>query len=197
VRGLTQRSVRLERLPHAREEITAIARLYPRQASLRAGAAANKRTVEREGAGARILHFACHGLIDDEDPLASALALSPEGEQDDGLLRAYEVMEKLKLNADMVVLSACETGLGEQTRHEGIIGLTRAFQYAGARSVVVSLWSIADASTARLMAELYRHLKAGASKDEALRRAQVALIRSKAYGHPFYWAPFVLVGDWR
>src|SRR5262249_34839167 len=144
-----------------------------------------------------ILHIACHGLIDNQDPLASALALSPEGAEDDGLLRAFEVMEKMRLRADLVVLSACETGLGEETRHEGIVGLTRAFQYAGARSVVGSLWSIADASTARLMAEFYRNLKAGVAKDEALRRAQVALIRSKEYGHPFYWAPFLLVGDWR
>jgi CHAT domain-containing protein len=197
VRAFATRGVALTRLPHTRAEVTAIGRLFPRQTTVRVGAAAVKRAVEREGAGARILHFACHGLIDNQDPLASALALSPEGEQDDGLLRAYEVMEKVRLKADLVVLSACETGLGEETRHEGIVGLTRAFQYAGAKSVLVSLWSIADASTARLMGEFYRHLKAGVTKDEALRRAQVALLRSKSYTHPFYWAPFVLVGDWR
>lgn len=103
----------------------------------------------------------------------------------------------VRFKADLVVLSACETGLGGETKNEGIVGLTRALQYAGARSVVVSLWEIADESTARLMVELYRQRKAGKSKDEALRQAQLTLLRSKTNADPFYWAPFVLAGDWR
>src|SRR5262249_23123285 len=96
--ALVTRGVGLTPLPHTREEVAAISRLFPRQAMVRTGADARKAVVVREGTAVRILHFACHGLVDNQDPLASALALSPEGDEDDGLLRAYEVMEKLHLH---------------------------------------------------------------------------------------------------
>ena len=105
----------------------------------------------------------------------------------------YEVFN-LKLNAELVVLSACETGLGKQLRGEGLIGLTRAFFYAGAEAVLVSLWKVADVSTAELMVRFYRHLKAGRGKAEALRQARLELLEQGRFVHPFYWAPFVLVG---
>jgi CHAT domain-containing protein len=103
----------------------------------------------------------------------------------------------LDLNADLVVLSACQTGLGRLVKGEGMIGLTRAFMYAGASSVVVSLWKVQDYSTAALMKSFYRHLRAGKGKAEALRQAKLNMIRSDipAYRFPYFWAPFVLVGQ--
>ena len=103
--------------------------------------------------------------------------------------------ESSELRSDLVVLSACETGLGKNVNGEGVIGLTRAFLYAGTPSVAVSLWKVADASTAELMARFHEHLKAGAlSKAEALRQARLEVIRETAFSHPYYWAPFVLAG---
>jgi CHAT domain-containing protein len=98
------------------------------------------------------------------------------------------------------MLSACETGLGKERRGEGVIGLTRAFMYAGAPTVGVSLWSVSDASTAELMIDFYKRLLAkGAptTSPAAMRAAQIAMITGKKYSAPFHWAPFVLVGDWR
>ena len=154
--------------------------------------------VKREGPDATILHLACHGLLDMVDPLSSALALSPEG-KDDGMLRASDILG-LHLLADLVMLSACETGLGVQTRFEGVVGLTRALQYAGARSVGVSLWSVDVDSTTALMEGFYERLKAGAHKDAALQQAQVAVMQSRSHPgwrHPFFWAAFQIVGDYK
>ena len=115
---------------------------------------------------------------------------------------AWEVFERVRVTADLVPLSACDTAGGSDLEGEGIIGLSRAFQYAGARSVVASLWSVADRSTAVLMRSFYSHLEAGAAKAEALRAAQLEMIEPEAEGdgsfaHPFHWAAFVLIGDWR
>jgi CHAT domain-containing protein len=115
----------------------------------------------------------------------------------DGFLRTDEVFN-LRLGGPLVVLSACETGLGKEKRGEGVMGLTRAFMYAGAPTVAVSLWSVADKSTAELMTDFYRRLLSAneGSSAGALRGAQLAMISGKKYSAPFYWAPFVLVGDW-
>jgi len=144
------------------------------------------------------LHFATHGLIDEESPGLSSLVLTSEKSSgEDGFLQAAEIFD-LKLNADLVVLSACQTGLGKLIRGEGMVGLTRAFMYAGTPSVVVSLWSVSDISTADLMGEFYKNLiKNKLSKTDALRKAQLSLMTDEKYAHPFYWAPFILVGDWR
>jgi CHAT domain-containing protein/tetratricopeptide (TPR) repeat protein len=147
----------------------------------------------------RILHFATHGLLDAERPQFTGLALSLVGDPSaDGFLRVEEVFN-LRLGSPLVVLSACETGLGREKRGEGVIGLTRAFMYAGAPTVGVSLWSVADRSTAELMPDFYkRYLAAhGHAPAAALRAAQQQMIAGKRYSAPFYWAPFVLVGDWR
>jgi CHAT domain-containing protein/predicted negative regulator of RcsB-dependent stress response len=147
----------------------------------------------------RILHIATHGLLDAERPQFTGLVLSLVGEKGrDGFLRADEVFN-LKLGSPLVMLSACETGLGKEKRGEGIMGLTRAFMYAGAPTVGVSLWSVADRSTADLMTDFYKELlaKPDTSPSTALRTAQQKMIASKNYNAPFYWAPFVLVGDWR
>ncbi|MGI9107211.1 MAG: CHAT domain-containing protein [Pyrinomonadaceae bacterium] len=146
----------------------------------------------------RVLHFATHGLLDAQRPQFTGLALSLVGDANaDGLLRVEEVFN-LRLGSPLVMLSACETGLGKEKRGEGVIGLTRAFIYAGAPTVGVSLWSVADKSTAELMPEFYRRLLAGQSgAPAAMRAAQNSMIAGKRYSAPFYWAPFVLVGDWR
>ncbi len=131
-------------------------------------------------------------------PDFSSLVLSKDTNSgEDGFLQATEIFN-LNLNADLVVLSACQTGLGKLVRGEGMIGLTRAFMYAGTPAVMVSLWSVSDISTATLMGEFYRNLvKHNLNKTDALRKAQLALLKDGKFAHPFYWAPFVLVGDWR
>jgi CHAT domain-containing protein/Tfp pilus assembly protein PilF len=199
-----KRGMKLTPLPHTRLEVEAIQKLYGKQAVVRLGRDANESMAKSESAQATMVHFACHGVLDNRNPLASALALSAEGEAahpgaptEDGMLRAFEVLEKMKLNADLVVLSACETGLGEESKNEGIVGLTRAFQYAGAKSVVVSLWQIADESTAALMTAFYSELKKGTSKDVALQRAMATVRKNPKWAHPFFWAAFTQAGDWK
>jgi len=119
---------------------------------------------------------------------------------EDGFLRTDEVFN-LKLGSPLVMLSACETGLGKEKRGEGVMGLTRAFMYAGAPTVGVSLWSVADKSTAELMTDFYKRFLGPSTPpvaaSSAMREAQLAMIAGKKYSAPFYWAPFVLVGDWR
>ncbi|MDT7603343.1 MAG: hypothetical protein QOF61_1340 [Acidobacteriota bacterium] len=147
----------------------------------------------------RLVHVATHGLLDAERPQFTGVVLSLVGNHDaDGFLRTDEVFN-LRLGAQLVMLSACETGLGREKRGEGVIGLTRAFLYAGAPSVGVSLWSVADRSTADLMSDFYKRLltKQQPTPPAALRAAQQQMIAGKKYSAPFYWAPFVLVGDWK
>lgn len=200
-------------LPHSRREVERIAEVFP-EARLYLGAEATEERAKSVSRDVRVLHFATHGYVDDRTPLDSALVLTipeglPEG-RDNGLLQVWEILESVRLDADLVVLSACESALGRELSGEGMIGLTRAFQYAGARSVVASLWSVADQVTAELMARFHRHRAAGLAKDEALRRAQIELIRepiriTAADGQtqeieassPFFWAAFQLFGDWR
>ncbi len=188
----------LARLAESRREVKQIAQLYrPDQVSLHLGQEAKEENVKTSAdlGVARRIHFAAHGLISERQPQYSGLALTLDDDpREDGLLQAYEVFN-LKLQADLVVLSACQTGLGKELRGEGMIGLTRAFMYAGAPSVVVSLWRVTDASTAELMVEFYRQLDRTNDKAAALRRAKLELMRNPRYGHPYYWAPFVLVGE--
>ncbi|MBU0580034.1 MAG: CHAT domain-containing protein, partial [Candidatus Margulisbacteria bacterium] len=113
--------------------------------------------------------------------------------EDDGFLTMGEVMN-MKLGAEIAVLSACKTGLGETVSGEGIMGMGRAFQYAGAKSVLMSLWSVEAASTNMMTEKFFEVLKQGKSNSEALKEAR-AYIRSQGYEHPFFWAPFILVGD--
>lgn len=187
-------------LPASRQEVNTIATIFP-QTQVFLSAAASEDQVKRVGKDARLVHFAVHGLLNERIPQNSALALSLAGTArqggNDGLLQAWEIVEELHLDADLVTLSACDTALGRDMGSEGLVGLTRAFQVAGARSVLATLWGIADTTTAELMAEFYRALRAGSSKDEALRAAQMAQIRSHDGSHPFFWAAFHLSGDWR
>ena len=148
----------------------------------------------------RYVHFATHGLIDSERPGLSALALSlvdEQGRPQDGFLRAYEIYN-LNLPADLVVLSACQTRLGKDVKGEGLVGLTRGFMYAGAARVVVSLWNVNDKATSELMAKFYQKmLKDGQSPAAALRSAQVEMWRSSQWQSPYFWAAFVLQGEWK
>jgi CHAT domain-containing protein len=199
-RSLLDNDARLDltRLAHSRREVTEIARRYrPEQVALFLGQEAKEENVKTASAlaSARRIHFATHGLISERRPQYSGLVLTLDDDpREDGLLQVYEIFN-LKLQADLVVLSACQTGLGQQLKGEGIIGLTRAFMYAGAPSVVVSLWRVADASTAELMVGFYQHLDRGADKAEALRRAKLELMKNPRYAHPYFWAPFVLTGE--
>jgi CHAT domain-containing protein len=149
------------------------------------GAEAQESTLVEPGflSSFRILHFATHGLPDEQFPMRSALALSfPKDASQDGFLTAAEIY-RLHLSADLAVLSACETGKGKMVRGEGVLGLPRAFLYAGVRNVVVSLWSVSDEATALLMRNFYGDLV-----------TKTAMIESKEWNHPFYWAGFVLLG---
>jgi CHAT domain-containing protein len=200
VRAAVGRGLSLTSLPSTRDEVRGIASLYP-DARTYLGAEATEERAKSIGKDARYLHFACHGLLDERFPLNSALALTipehPGDDQQNGLLQAWEIFESVRLDADLVTLSACDSALGQEMGGEGLLGLTRAFQYAGARSVLASLWSVSDASTAELMKSFYVYLQKGRSKDEALRAAQADLIQGKSFSHPYYWAAFELTGDWR
>lgn len=201
VREAIHRGWNLKPLPSSRREVEAITALFPKSHAY-LGAEATEERAKSLGPDSRIVHFATHGLLDERFPLNSALALTLPKEakegQDNGLLQAWEIFEHIRLDADLVTLSACDTALGREMGGEGLVGLTRAFQYAGARSVLASVWGIADASTARFMERFYGYLRDGKTKDEALRAAQIDQIRGKSGStHPFYWAAFQLTGDWR
>jgi CHAT domain-containing protein len=148
----------------------------------------------------RVIHVATHGLLDAQRPQFTGVVLSLVGNKsNDGFLRTDEIFN-LRMSPSLVMLSACETGLGKEKRGEGVIGLTRAFMYAGAPTVGVSLWSVADKSTAELMTDFYKRFlstAAPASASGAMREAQLSMISAKKYSAPFYWAPFVLVGEWK
>jgi hypothetical protein len=186
-------------LPVTAEEARRIARLY-RTAPL-LGLEASELSVRRRISEARVIHLATHGFFLPTRAMSSGLLLSlPQqgasaSHEDDGVLQAWEIYSQLRLKAELVVLSACETGRGQIVPSEGIIGLTRALQYAGARSVVASQWAVADASTARLMVAFHQRLRQGVAKDEALRQAMALTRNDPRTAHPYYWAPFFLTGN--
>ena len=195
--------LRLARLPGTRAEAEAIA------ASARTGGAkadvwmdmgaSEEKLHSSNVANYRIVHIATHGLLNVERPQFTGVVLSLVGNTSaDGFLRTDEIFN-LKMAPSLVMLSACETGLGKEKRGEGVMGLTRAFMYAGAPTVGVSLWSVADKSTAELMTDFYKRFLAtgSSSRSGAMRDAQLAMISGKKYSAPFYWAPFVLVGEWK
>ncbi len=185
----------LPHLPRVEEEVREIAELFPGQSRTFLGAEATEDRFRNERAligTTRRLHFAAHGYLS-EDPEQMGIHLSRDpARAGDGLLQAFEILD-LDLHADLVVLSACETARGQRLAGEGTLGLPRAFFYAGARSVVVSLWRAEDRATAALMIAFYRALSRGVDKAEALRQAK--LERIAAGDVPRLWAPFVLVGS--
>src|SRR6266508_815497 len=190
------------RLAFSRQEAESIIALTPGGAGLKATDFSASRTLvlSRQLSQYRILHFATHGLLNSERPELSGLVFSlidQEGKPQDGFLRLHEIYN-LQLNADLVVLSACETGLGKEIKGEGLIGLTRGFMYSGAPRVIASLWNVDDLATAELMKLFYqRMLKDGLPAGAALRAAQLELSRQKRWASPYFWAGFVLHGEWK
>ena len=197
----TERGFSFTPLPYTRDEVLAVGKLFAAgQRALYLGSDASEETVKSAKLDDyRFIHFASHSFLDETKPSRSGILLSRSPQStEDGILQVDEIM-RLKLNADLVTLSACSTGLGKLINGEGILGLTRAFFYAGARNVAVSFWNVNDSATATLMASFYRNLNRGLSKAEAMRRAKLTLLNDSraAWRHPYYWAPFVIEGEGR
>ncbi len=199
--GKTGRLV-IRRLPFTRQEADGLMALTPKDSSWRAMdfSASRANVLNGDLAQYRYIHFATHGLLDTERPGLSSLVLSTidaDGKPQDGFLRANDIYN-MKLPAELVVLSACQTGLGKEIKGEGLIGLTRGFMYAGARRVVVSLWSVNDKATSDLMTKFYRGmLKDNERPAAALRAAQIEMWKQKQWQSPYYWAAFTMQGEWR
>jgi CHAT domain-containing protein len=183
-------------LPNTRNEVEDIASLYPPDSrKLLLGRDASKASLAKETLrDFKDIHLATHAFYDEARPERSGIVLSA-AEHDDGVMRVADIV-KLRLHADLVVLSACQTGLGPFVRGEGIDGIARAFLFAGTPRVVVSLWNVNDVATGDLMKAFYSKMRAGLSPARALAAAKIEMIRSKIPGYrdPYFWAPFVLIG---
>ncbi len=192
----------LVRLRFSRQEAEEITRLAGDKRNLKAldFSASRSLVTKANLADYRIVHFATHGLINNQNPDLSGVVLSlvdEQGRPQNGFLRLYDIYN-LKLDADLVVLSACQTALGKEIKGEGLIGLTRGFMYAGAPRVVASLWRIDDRATADIMKRFYEAmLKDGMRPAAALRAAQISMSQDKRWHSPHYWAAFTLQGEWR
>jgi CHAT domain-containing protein len=188
------RDTPLETLIDAEVEVRSVSSMYPSEGTrVYYRAAATENAFKKEASGYSVIHIAAHAIIDDRAPLYSALVLANSSANEDGLLEAREVVD-LPLNADLAVLSACDTARGQIGSGEGVIGLSWAFFAAGCPTTVVSQWRAESAATSKLMIEFHRRLRAGDTTAEALRRAQMAVRRVEKYKHPFYWAPFIAIG---
>jgi CHAT domain-containing protein/tetratricopeptide (TPR) repeat protein len=192
----------LDRLIGTRKEAETIAKLFPtnnRKVYLDFDANRTNAT-SKDLSQYKILHFATHGLLNSENPELSGIVMSLfdiNGKSVNGYLRLNDIFN-LSLNADLVVLSACETGLGKEVKGEGLIGLTRGFMYAGASRLVVSLWSVDDEATAELMSRFYTKMsQENISPQVALRKAQLEIQQIPKWSHPFFWAGFVIQGEWK
>jgi CHAT domain-containing protein len=187
----------LSRLPRTRDEVEYIGSLIKDERKrLYLGKVSTEGAFKREPLNKyRWIHLATHSLIDERNPDRSAVVLAFDGSNDeDGFLRATEIAD-LDLDCDLVTLSACETGRGQLSSGEGVIGLSRSFFIAGARSVVVSQWVVSDISTAQLMKDFYQQLVNNIEKPAALREAKLRMLQSRSVTrHPYYWAPFVIIG---
>jgi CHAT domain-containing protein len=192
------------RLPASRDEANTIAAILrsrdPKTVYVALDFDASRDKVLSEGLlRYRLLHFATHGIVDARHPEMSGLILSlidRRGKKQDGYLRLGDIY-KLKLSADLVVLSSCSSALGKDLESEGIIGLPRGFLYAGAKSVIASLWKVNDAATAKLMSSLYARIRRGETPSSALRGAQLEMLHDQQWSKPYYWAGFVLQGEYR
>jgi CHAT domain-containing protein len=200
--GVATEGMYVPRLPGTRQEAEQIMALVPTaEGRLALDFAANRETATNPELGQyRYVHFSTHGLLNSVHPELSGVVFSlvnERGEAQDGFLRAHEIFN-LKLPAEVVVLSACQTGMGKEIRGEGLVSLTRGFMHAGAPRVVVSLWDVSDSGTTELMVRFYHGmLKESMRPAAALRAAQVSLINDKRWASPYYWASFTLQGEWR
>jgi CHAT domain-containing protein len=171
--------------PHIEDEIGMVGAIFPNSVKL-VDKDASCKSLHHFAPGARFLHLASHGSFRRDNPMFSFLQLA------DCRLNFYSLVD-LRLRAEMVTLSACQTGVNALLPGDELHGLMRGFLYAGAPSLAVSLWKVADRSTAELMAQMYKNIKAGRPKRSALRNAELAI--KSSYDHPYYWAPFVLMGS--
>ena len=200
--GVVNAELHIPRLPGTRREAETILAFVPAAESKPAldFAASRATATSAELSQYRYVHFATHGFLNSTHPELSGVVLSmvdESGAPQNGFLRAHELFN-LHLPAELVVLSACQTGLGKEVRGEGLVGLTRGVMYAGARRVVVSLWNVSDEATAELMARFYRGmLKEGQRPAAALRAAQVEMWKKKQWEQRYYWAAFMLQGEWK
>ena len=192
----------LRRLRFSRQEADAIARLAGTDGKLEAvDFAANRKLATSDELGQyRVVHFATHGIVNNSHPELSGIVLSlvdEKGQPQNGFLRLYDLYN-LKLSADLVVLSACQTALGKEIRGEGLVGLTRGFMYAGAPRVIASLWQIDDRASAEFMKRFYEAmLGQNLRPSAALRAAQVSMSQDPRWHEPHYWAAFTLQGEWK
>ncbi len=192
----TRRDEPLTPLPEAEKEVSTLGRLYGPGSRVLIGSQAREATVKADASRYRVLHFATHAILDDRNPLYSHIVLSRTADdtQEDGLLEAWEIM-KLDLNAELAVLSACETARGYIAAGEGIIGMSWALFVAGSPAAVVSQWKVDSARSSELMIEFHRNLlQKRLPKSEALRQAALKVFRGP-YNHPAYWAGFILIGE--
>lgn len=185
-------------LPGTEEEVNSIAALFQQsstpQTILTHGAASEATIKSDKLKDYTLIHFATHGTVDESNPELSRIFLKSTNDAEDGYLYSGEIYN-LQLNADLVTLSACQTGLGKISKGEGVIGLSRALVYAGAKNIIVSYWSVADQSTAELMTNFYRDVLTNRSTlAESLQKVKVDMLNSSSYSAPYYWAPFVLIG---
>lgn len=185
-----------EPLPTTETQVNELKKLYNPKSIVLTGARAREDAVKTQAADFDVIHLATHGVLNDRAPLYSYLLMSQEnlGPREDGLLEAWELMQ-MKLHARLAVLSACETARGKISEGEGVIGLSWALLAAGCPSEVVSQWKVDSASNTDLMLEFHRRFRDGAKPAEALRDASLKLAKNPRYRHPFYWAPFVAIGD--
>lgn len=200
--GVSRNGTGISRLPFSRREADAIKFTAPPGQALEAVDfdASRETATSAELSQYRIVHFATHGLLNSEHPELSGIVLSlvdRNGRPQNGFLRLHDVYN-LNLPAELVVLSACQTGLGKEVKGEGLVGLTRGFMYAGAARVVASLWKVDDAATAELMRRFYAKMLGSELRPAAaLRDAQVEMSKQKQWRNPYYWAGFVIQGEWR
>jgi CHAT domain-containing protein/tetratricopeptide (TPR) repeat protein len=191
----------IQRLRGTRDEATAIFSLIGKDDGLMAldFEAGRAKVISTDLTQYRVVHFATHGMINSAHPDRSGIILSlvnEYGEPQNGYLRLHDIYN-LKLSAELVVLSACQTALGKEVRGEGLVGLTRGFIYAGSRRVVASLWKVDDNATAELMKMFYEHVRRNKHPSAALRDAQIEMLRHNSWGKtPYYWAAFVIQGEW-
>jgi CHAT domain-containing protein len=194
---------KITRLPFSRQEANAIIAAAPPGSRFEALSfrASRATAMSPDLAQYRFIHFATHGIVDSQTPALSGIVLSlvdQQGKPQDGFLRLWDIYN-LRLPADLVVLSACQTALGKEVRGEGLIGLTRGFFYAGAARVIASMWSVDDGATAELMTHFYQGiLNKGLTPAAAMRSAQIEMWRQKRWrGDPYYWGAFQLQGEWK
>jgi CHAT domain-containing protein/tetratricopeptide (TPR) repeat protein len=185
----------LDPIPEAEEEVRAIAALYGSDGAVLTGSSVREELVKREAGRYDVLHIAGHGVTDAADPMFSAVVLGSPGADraEDGYLEAREIAA-LQLHASLAVLSACDTAGGRMTSGEGVIGLSWALLVAGCPTAVVSQWDVHSAATRDLMILFHQRIRAGDGPAAALRAAQLSLRKNRKYAHPFYWAPFIVMG---